>query len=437
MKAAKSFADVPKLAGQLGVIKIAGRSLRQIGAVKLVAPQDVRDLVANRERTKTQLRSNTEELGKYLGDPEMVANQLDEIIAEEVGMVEAIRSYAVDGATSVGRDQQEFTIALIKGMVDNYPSNSLALNRIADIGLRLGFWQEAPEQARPGTFVALPVSVVEGTRTRWERKKLTTNFPGSAGILPVVIKKATEVDSAKANQEDAEIALLYDGVSGDFVEVLEAGSGEAVFFAYPTNHNGRPVAGGHVRISVGAGKITPVAAVGKCAWRVKQAIEKGISIPVGALDTERLELGRRLEPDDFTLALIFHSLCRRGREVAEHDHARKAEQESLKAGASMTIEDFVGSDTAGTAYNFIREWREVRDKNAKVHKRIGVLVERNEDGEVRVSSCSEEHEELFANCREFAPSERVKYPLKQLLESAHRRAERGNGHGTTEARPSN
>lgn len=344
-----------------------------------------------------------QEYGRDIGQAlrsQDVEYQLESIFQHEDKVATTINEVTNSAA------RRDLARAYMLALLENIPHTRDGLNHLADQGLVLGLFSEAPS-GTGGSF-KLPVTVERG------QKWTTLRVPH--GEEPIYSKIKPILDALRAAHmatRESELTELKSDASMDLLATLEEG-GEAVFFVPDSRDGDRFLAGGWVRVAVEDGQTSPVAAVGKCRRWVASGALFGISIPVSSLLEDKIDMAAFgfVDPKDKFLAfVVFHGLCRRGYLYALRGQEIRAARTAMEERATTSAADFVLRDMVGIAYVFVKTWQ----TEARTFKGVCALVERNDSGELRVAECPEHLGELFSKCREFASPERVEYPLGQML----------------------
>ena len=362
------------------------------------------------------MRENLADLGRLLDSDR--ARHLASWIREQLdGMILFVRSYRGE------ENQRQLRLAYISSMLEMFPPSKQALNLLADVGVALGgTFAEAPEGFDPRQTVRLPLTVVEDGQRRWRGATIRVVLPGSWGLIRKLQKFAEKVEAAEEQTRSTRAGALYEG-SENLLEALEQG-GEATFFAPDgRSEKGIFLPGGHVRVKIEGGDVFAIAAEGKCFHKVREIAEAGVSIPVEAIASQRLELRERVDQDTFFMMLAFHGILNRGYQLALKNRERELETAALKARATVTAESMVMDSAVGAAFLFFKSWAVVVTTDGKNErkelKNIELLVERNADGAFRVADCPKRFETVFASCREFTKTADVAQPLSAMLNRLH------------------
>ena len=377
--------------------------LPKLGASNLRSAEELKQFRAAVDKAVAQVAEYGRLIASALGDEdkENLAFNIDGIFADEDQVTEFINSTE----NTVAR--RKLARAYLSALVAGIPHNHEELKHLADQGLELGYFSEAPENDKA---LHLPF-MVDGN---YEWQALSTPQGQDEEQLLAAIKQV--VDKAKvADQavELAELAELNRGVESYLLDILKTG-GETVFFVPDYNHEGRFFAGGDIRVRVADGHISPVAAVGNCAEQIRAAVKYGIRVPVQSLNEERLNIQEYVPPDEFSALMVFYHLCRRAYRYALKCEKKHAARAAMQERATVSINDCVLRDADGVAY-FFSSKKETFKVGDRTFKGAEGLMERNEAGEFRVVDCPQNLEDLFSKCREFAPADRLEYPLGRML----------------------
>lgn len=407
----KPFEELTKL-----VHKASKKEAPRLPSLLRVTLRDSKAVEGERTHCSTQveqIRENVGILAEVLRDPERARYQAGEVAAAQKTMVDFVRGYPDEG------NRRHMALGYISAMLEMYPPTSGTLNAIADVGMALEVFAEEPNDDRQA--VRLPVTVVTEGRSAWRGKRLRVVIQGSKGLIKALQQFSERVETARENLEKDRTRSLYEG-AGNFLDVLEKGSGEAAFFAPDNRENGRLYPGGHVRVSVASGQISARSAEGGCFRKIQEIAEAGIEIPVDAITQDRIQLKNRVEQNEFYLVLTFHSILHRGYLAAMRKRDLEKASEARKARVTVSTESFVMDRACGIALFFFKSWR-VREKDGGVEERelrnLEFLVERNTAGELAVVDCQKWAKEIFAPCREFCRPEELSQPLSAMMKRLH------------------
>lgn len=423
--------------------KILPKGLRPIEIETFADQDEVSDRRGWVEEQQQLILQNLSILAEQLTDPELAAANREQISSCEEEIRDLVQRQIPKEWGGVEREQ--ITLFVMRSMIELYPVT--ALQRIADMGLALGFFVIASEKV--SGKISLPVTWYEG----WRWRSLDSNFPGSKGLVPLLKKRCESFDLAKKEEQRALVEILRQGTT-PFLKALEEG-GEAVVYV-PTEQrkkDGVPVMWrgedgtekpvmepkGHLLAKVENGFVKPirhpklgVAAVGAISRQVEAMVDAEVEVRVSQVlkGEGNLRPATRLEKELYYQYLnFFKFLCRGLTHLRKKEAEREVEREireSLQLKATVDYRDWFSEPApVGTTYLKVYRWSVDRRAEVEEYRNIGIVVERDEDGNVRVVETT--HPELFQNCFEFAPEEGQQYPLKQMLMMLKRKIASGNG----------
>ena len=388
--------------------------LPKLGASNLRSAEELKQFRAAVDKAVAQVAEYGRLIASALGDEdkENLAFNIDGIFADEDQVTEFINSTE----NTVAR--RKLARAYLSALVAGIPHNELGLNHLADQGLELGYFSEAPENDKAlhlpfmvdGNYEWQALSTPQGQ----DEEQLLSAIKLIADPVYSAFKQAAdEAKAADQAAERTELDELNRGVESYLLDILKTG-GETVFFVPDYNHGGRFFAGGDIRVKVADGHISPVAAVGNCAEQIRAAVKYGIRVPIQSLNEERLNIQEYVPPDEFSALMVFYHLCRRAYRYALKCEKKHAARAAMQERATVSINDCVLRDADGVAY-FFSSKKETFKVGDRTFKGAEGLMERNEAGEFRVVDCPQNLEDLFSKCREFAPADRLEYPLGRML----------------------
>lgn len=205
--------------------------------------------------------------------------------------------------------------------------------------------------------------------------------------------------------------------------------------------DGRFFRGGPILVEVHEGKVRVLDGAGAVQFFARQLGESGAFLGIGQLANERIDLGTaRVPPEVFNRLVAIHDMVRRGlanAEQAEAWEAHKAEywakmdaeREELRSKATLSPEEFFEGKIGIAFVDFGTKPYIVRKKGddgqIREEKVRGVfcLVERRDDGQIRVSECPDRLKTFFGGCQDWAsPAERFEgldQPLRGFLRACY------------------
>lgn len=253
-------------------------------------------------------------LSKLNRRDEYIRDQWDHGMSAVARREEEILSY-FKGEGVPPKARVDFTLAYMGALIRTLVEEStlpfsLGLNHLADQGLRLDFFTEAKEGTPESQYVILPVTGPDG---RWHATRLTTNFPGSKGMIALLRKKVEEKNTQDARAIEEAAEKLNQGTDGTFLEVFSKG-GEAVLLVPKEEREGRFYAGGYLRVEVQRGQIRAVGAAGPLSFRnlTEKIKEANIFLSVASVKKDRLELKDRVSSHErYNLIYAFHRILHR------------------------------------------------------------------------------------------------------------------------------
>jgi len=333
-----------------------------------------------------QIKLRVEKIGKKLNKlskDNYMGGEMDDVVNSEKVIATTINAFSKEVY------KRQLAEVYVSALVDFVPRDSWGLNHIADQGLAVGFLCETSEDKG----IRLPVSTMVDGRPVWRGVYLRT-VRSSAQFKRIKVL-AEQVQKARDEENRRQEEALLEGATQDLLQTMKTG-GECVFYAPSEKgkRNGRDYyyPGGKVRVLFKDGAIHPVDAQGKC-WRIVQdAVEHGVYLEVGSLESDRIDL-KGVEADVFLTVVKFHGLCRRGYLKVLKSAERTAKLEEMRSQATVSPKDFVLHGAVGVACLYLKFWNDFKNLN--------FLVERNSAGKIKVVWFPDYLGDLFSKSQEF------------------------------------
>lgn len=291
----------------------------------------------------------------------------------------------------------------------------------------------------------------KGVRIYGKDYKLAKNFERNpeakavGGALSKLVGRTVMAGKARFEEDYAAIKAAA-GQNQLTPANLKAGKEGRMLLETPDHqHRDRFYKGGILLLeSSNGGQIRALDGVGGCQHVARLVAEAGAWIWNTQLGSERLVVNERLPEEVFRNVLILHGLIFRGIAAAEKAEAadkRKAEFKeqtaaerlALKALATLTpVEFFLFSRVGTTVLDPLgRAPFEIRSQKSGTDPTLVwdviALVERDEQGRIRVAECPERLSGFFAKHREFVPAGEkfadVSWPLNVLLRMGYAQAQ--------------
>ena len=450
-----------KLGTLLGERKIAPKdvpaahnlNLQDLGETPIMAAgeiekvqQTMKEILAWVERNTSMITESAERMAKVFGEMPSVGESNRSLLLEQVLESDAMIRKFIASAKG-GEAKERFILSYVKSLVKHIPENRDATRFVADVALTLGFFTEAKPNAPHEQIVRVAVT---GENGRVGRKDLTTNFPGSKGLLKEFQEKVVKAALNHRRNEEFQAEQLRKDAK-PYLDALTEG-GEASAFVPDETRGGRDFRGGWIRIRVMDGEVQAMRAVGGCERIFAEIAESEIAIPVASVKNERPCPKQR---DDWRLVGVFHALLHRAwifesnrqlrleeekkrAEERREEHEKRQEAIELMRGAETLKPEEFFRGVHGTTSLFVRNWK---DPNGMVHHYVPFLAERGPEGKVRLLSCLPEHEAFFEkSAREFQPKNPEKIPgnfgaMLRLLEGVFKRLGTNQTNAMSGAKP--
>ena len=241
-----------------------------------------------------------------------------------------------------------------------------------------------------------------------------------AQSIEALVTKAVELGKVQFEAERVALVTKAGGANQLTSEEVLAGKAGRVLLRVPdkNGNDGRFFKGGYLLAEVVDGKIQVLDTIGGIRKIGSQLAEEGTYLPVSQLTNERLNFGTtRFPVDVFNRLVAIHDMVRRGivelqREEAEIKKAAEAgdrktayntqvaaEREALAAKATATSTEFFPEKAVGVAFvDYGKGTFDVKDRETgKVTSwwNVILLVERREDGQIRIVETPERLKGLF------------------------------------------
>jgi len=241
-----------------------------------------------------------------------------------------------------------------------------------------------------------------------------------AQSIEALVTKAVELGKVQFEAERVALVTKAGGANQLTSEEVLAGKAGRVLLRVPdkSGSDGRFFKGGYLLVEVIDGKVAVLDAIGGIRKIGSQLAEEGTYLPVSQLVNERLNFGTtRFPPEVFNRLVAIHDMVRRGivelqREEAEIKKAAEAgdrktayntqvaaEREALAAKATATSTEFFPEKAVGVAFvDYGKGTFDVKDRETgKVTSwwNVILLVERREDGQIRIVETPERLKGLF------------------------------------------
>lgn len=376
-----TMAEQVKQLADLGMVKPVSASLT---VPTLSSDEDLLAKLADKERTKNiwegiqdfkkMLMARVQLLAALLQDKKDFLTYKKEFLAKEKELVEAIGKIPIDEA------KKEVTYLFVEAIVDAYPQNTEAVNRIVSSGLAVGFFQKADR--KPGKGFWLPVTLEDGG---WDQVSL--NVPSTRSVAPTVMKLEKLRDAIQEKQREEAKAHARDFYRGadssitalcDSLESKSKGSKEIIFDAYDPETGEQ----GTARVRVENGVIYPVAGLGDCRSYFDEMLieneseeEAVIRVPLECVRETRINLKDWFErtPRQRDLLVALHHIVRLGLKPQRKLVAIRKE-------ATLPVGDLGAKGKPGLIALLAKK---VFVSNDEVVHKVGVLVEQNTEGQIK------------------------------------------------------
>ncbi|MEK7642917.1 MAG: hypothetical protein AAB372_00475 [Patescibacteria group bacterium] len=424
----KSLAEIGKVGASVTVGGL--RIPPALGKLDLLTPVGIRQLTATLTQSMATITENVILIVSSLADPATYRNVVEQLWVQ---VDQVLVSYIKAWPTKPGR--ADLTVALIGGVVEivrtgefKMPSESKpgetedvtgafdittedgemaarsALNFIADLGLRLGFWRKADNGTDVSRGVQLPVTVENRREThgvtidmggnRWERQLLVCDLPASmiAAIFSGLREISGKLDAKRRDEIAIEVAVLKEGADELTLEqavnacVNEQRESTIVVHVPGEQATNRFYPAADIKITIKDGEIFPITAVGRSKGVVERAAETRLGIPVTALVDGQLNFPRRLPQEAFTAMIVTMKMLQRVLHAAEQraerartkkvDGADKGARKNLRGDATLNAHDVIVDGKKGTAVIYL--------KDSDIAVACDFLVECDGDGKVRI-----------------------------------------------------
>lgn len=407
--------DVPT-AQTLNLQDLGETPIMAAGEIKRVQ-QTMQEILAWVERNTSMITGSAERMAKVFGEMPSVGESNRSLLLEQVLESDAMIRKFIASAKG-GEAKEKFILSYVKSLVKHIPEDRDATRFVADVALALGFFTEAKPNAPREQIVRVAVT---GENGRIARKDLTTNFPGSKGLMKEFQEKVLTAAKNQRRNEELRVVNEIQKDAKPYLDALTEG-GEASAFVPDETRGGRDFRGGWIRIRVADGEVQAMRAVGGCERIFAEIAESEITISVSSVKNERPSPKQR---DDWRLVGVFHSLLHRAwvfesnrqskleeekkrAEERQKEHEKRQEAIRLMRSAETLKPEEFFRGVHGTTSLFMRNWK---DPNGTLHRYVPFLVERGPEGKIRLLSCLPEHGGLFEkSAREFQPGDLEKIP---------------------------
>jgi hypothetical protein len=261
----------------------------------------------------------------------------------------------------------------------------------------------------------------------------------SASALEKLVSQAVEAGRTAFEAEEAELVEKAGGANQLTPEEVGAGkAGRAVLYV-PDKHVGdRFFKGGVLLVEVADEKVRILEGIGGMRRFASEIAAAGLFLPCGQLVNEKLNFGGKTLPIEVFNRLVgIHDNVRRGMaETAKRlaGEARKTEWRSqtdgeraeLASEADLTSDEFFAEGKTGTVFvDFGRKPFESKKRGEDSEFRIEkiwdviALVERREDGQIRVARCPDRLKTFFGGAQDWANPEEnflgLLWPLAPIM----------------------
>lgn len=410
-----TMAEQVKQLADLGMVKPTSAPL---AVPTLSSDDDLMAKLADKERTKSiwegisgfkkMLMTRVQLLAALLQDKKDFLTYKKEFLTKEKELVEAIGKIPIDEA------KKEVIYLFMEAVVDAYPQNTEAVNRIVSSGLAVGFFQKADR--KPGKGFWLPVTLEDGG---WDQVSL--NVPNARSVAPTVLKleklrdaiQEKQREEAKAHARDfyrgtdSSITALYDSL-----ESKSKGSKEVTFDAYDPETGER----GTARVKIEDGVIYPVSGLGDYRTLFDEMTlvnesegEAVIRVPLECVPASRINLKDWFErtPRQRDLLVALHHIVRLGLKPQRKLVAIRKE-------ATLPVGDLGTKGKPGLVALLAKK---VFVSNDDIVHGAGVLLEQNAEGQVKpvktVDRRDQQH--YFLGVKEFTDIEKLPRALGNLV----------------------
>jgi hypothetical protein len=397
-----------------------GPQLPKLSIPKLATAEDITDRKQWVEKTISDLEERIAEYAEVLYEPERAHRQANDITEREDLIPPFVREIPFQ------TEREEVTTAVMNFMADLYPVSGDSFHRIATMGLAFGFFTEAGERVSDRQKVKLPTSTGSGF---WEWKELTSSHPGSGEVMKLLQEKIAESNRIRQERTRGRVSDLREKGEKSFLTALVEGGTSVFRVPDHETDDGRFFQGGLLLVEVKSGRVHPIEAVAKFAGRIKKCVEDGVTIPADQVESERLNLGKKVSPERWKNSLFLHSLLHRAFVGIQEWNEQRERADVLQAQATVEWKHMLLSpdQPEGTSYYFLRKWWD--RESGETHFNVSFLLERNEEKKVRVLETLPEFEALFEGCMEFALEDEQPPVLKKMLKRLESVAQRVTENG--------
>jgi hypothetical protein len=261
---------------------------------------------------------------------------------------------------------------------------------------------------------ALPTSGEDG---RWKRTKLQWVLPSSGHIVSWIKGLVSELDAQKEKEEERRILALKEGaysLSEVFENDLESAK---IYVTVPSMRPGDKSIG-TVLLTLRDGHLTPQRVEGKIARQVLPAIHARVRILTSEVKKEKPNLQRGRNNDETEAARFLHEVLYRTYVRIRAELDRKQKSKALKERATCSEAEFLGAASLpGLFLLELGKW----SVGSQTAYGICALIERREDGQVRVADTTDAFRHLFRDCLEFQLESSANYPLADMMRIVRKR----------------
>lgn len=251
------------------------------------------------------------------------------------------------------------------------------------------------------------------------------------------IAKSLETLACQAEEETKEFykklqANLENNATISFLDVVGGKPGR-FYIDVPEERVGEKIRKGGRLLCESTGKVIRILeSCGHFHQIMTKIRDADVSLPVGAISSERFEIKRRLPDEEFRHTLILHSVLRRGLLAAQTEKKRRdkieafhttceSEKVVMEAKASVSLSDWLLKSAVGTALLYLgrKPWIINKEGEEDLYFEVFFLVEQSADARIRIVEYPERLSELFGDkFSEWTAANELPYPLSAMLKMA-------------------
>lgn len=314
-------------------------------------------------------------------------------------------------------------------------SAELSLSRIGTMGVRLGVFKRATKKDLTQQCIRIRAQMKQEQEDGRRRNRfpeivnLACHFHGGAALTQPLRHMIEVMRADRQVVQRLDVVAIKEGCTVRFLKALELKNATSWFqledeeFDMRGGGKGKHL-GGYVRVRVEEGWVYPDAAINKLSrarrWRALMADVNRPRVHVDWIGKERLPAKgvAKLDRDTFENTRYWHGILNRALKAQKKAKRISDEGVTQRDAASVKLEDWLHPDTksVGTAFMY----RQIFRAGRSVYKGVEVLVERRDDGDIRVAWRNEASASLFKGATEFAPEDNHLKAFRNFLDIMHR-----------------